>query len=130
MLYDHWRQVASVCGNEVALLEVAHGRRWTFCELACEAERQPRSDDPIVCPVGVSVQFVVDVLRAWRVGQVVCPLEMGQVPPRLAKPLPSGIAHLNTTSASTGMPRLVAYTAHQLLADARNIVATMGLRPE
>jgi acyl-CoA synthetase (AMP-forming)/AMP-acid ligase II len=38
--------------------------------------------------------------------------------------------HLKLTSATTGAPRLVAFTAEQLAADARHIVVTMGLRPE
>jgi acyl-coenzyme A synthetase/AMP-(fatty) acid ligase len=37
---------------------------------------------------------------------------------------------LKTTSATTGAPRFVAFTAEQLAADAENIVATMGLRPD
>ena len=44
--------------------------------------------------------------------------------------MPHGIVHLKTTSATTGEPRLIAFTAPQLIADADNIVATMGLRPE
>jgi len=57
-------------------------------------------------------------------------LESEQAPPEIMGNLPSGIVHLKTTSASTGAPRLVAFTASQLMADARNIVSTMGLRPE
>jgi len=37
------------------------------------------------------------------------------------------VVHLKTTSATTGAPRLVAFTAEQLMADAQNIVDTMGL---
>jgi acyl-coenzyme A synthetase/AMP-(fatty) acid ligase len=43
---------------------------------------------------------------------------------------PKEIVHLKTTSATTGVPRMVAFTAQQLAADADNIVATMGLRPD
>ena len=38
--------------------------------------------------------------------------------------------HLNITSATTGAPRTIAFTGEQLAADADNIVATMGLRPD
>jgi len=41
-----------------------------------------------------------------------------------------GVAHLKTTSATTGAPRFVAFTEKQLAADCDNIVATMGLRPD
>ena len=40
------------------------------------------------------------------------------------------IVHLKPTSATTGGARFVAFTAEQLAADAENIVATMGLRPD
>ena len=56
-----------------------------------------------------------------------CPLEEDQSQPDFAK-LPKNCAHLKTTSATTGEPRFVAFTAEQLAADAENIVATMGLR--
>jgi acyl-CoA synthetase (AMP-forming)/AMP-acid ligase II len=38
--------------------------------------------------------------------------------------------HLKTTSATTGAPRLAAFTAEQLIADSQNIISTMGLRPD
>jgi acyl-coenzyme A synthetase/AMP-(fatty) acid ligase len=63
------------------------------------------------------------------VGQVVCPLEPGQPAPAVPAPPPE-VVHLKTTSATTGTPRLVAFTAAQLAADAENIVPTMGLRPD
>jgi long-chain acyl-CoA synthetase len=70
------------------------------------------------------------VLRAWRDQRPVCPLEVDQSRPVLGTGLPDGIVHLKTTSATSGDPRLVAFTASQLIADAENIVGTMGLRPD
>jgi acyl-CoA synthetase (AMP-forming)/AMP-acid ligase II len=61
---------------------------------------------------------------------VVCPVESGQATPEFLQQLPNGIVHLKTTSATTGAPRMVAFTAEQLAADAENIVATMGLRAD
>ncbi|MBI5383336.1 MAG: long-chain fatty acid--CoA ligase [Verrucomicrobia bacterium] len=43
---------------------------------------------------------------------------------------PAHCVHLKTTSASTGVARVIAFTGEQLAADAENIVATMGLRPD
>jgi acyl-coenzyme A synthetase/AMP-(fatty) acid ligase len=43
---------------------------------------------------------------------------------------PAPCCHLKTTSATTGQPRQIAFRAEQLAADAENIVATMGLRPD
>ncbi len=43
---------------------------------------------------------------------------------------PKGCVHLKWTSATTGHARLIAFTAEQLAADAAQIVAAMGLRPD
>jgi len=129
MLYQRWRCISDTCSNRFALAELASGRRWTFGELASAAERTPTGAQRFVFPSGNTADFVLQVLQAWRSGQVVCPLEPGQAGPGMTH-LPNGIVHLKSTSASTGSPRLVAFTAPQLMADAANIVETMGLRPE
>lgn len=74
------------------------------------------------------MEFVVAVLRGWRSGQAVCPVEnAGET--KVLDGLPDSWVHLKTTSASTGAARWVGFTAEQLMADAAHIVATMGLRP-
>jgi acyl-CoA synthetase (AMP-forming)/AMP-acid ligase II len=57
-------------------------------------------------------------------------LEPEQVPPSIEGMLPPDIIHLKTTSATTGSPRLMTFTAAQLAADVENIVDTMQLRPD
>jgi acyl-CoA synthetase (AMP-forming)/AMP-acid ligase II len=129
MLYQRWQHVAREHAGRSALIDLATDHRWTFAELAREAGQQA------VRPGGLRFQpanggdFVFEVLSAWRDGAVLCPLEVGQTAPAIKEP-PRGIAHLKTTSASTGAARLVAFTAEQLAADADNIVQTMGLRPD
>lgn len=113
-----------------ALRELATGKRWTFAALAAAAEEGSVSPEEIAFPQGVSAEFVIQVLRSWRCGAVICPLDAEQAAPSIAKPLPRGVVHLKITSATTGDQRLVAFEAWQLEADAGNIVATMGLRPE
>ena len=113
----------------MALLDLSNGRRWTFEQLAAAAE-QGTISGPISFPSGGTAEFVLEVLRAWRQRRIACPLEQGQKRPELHGKLPTGTAHLKSTSATTGTPRLVALTAAQLKADADNIVATMGLRPD
>jgi len=127
MLYDRWRQIAHANPNETAIHDTATGRRWSFQQLADEAERDGVADGPIVFPQGISGEFILAVLRAWQRGSVVCPLEIGQAAPMIAN-MPRGIVHLKMTSATTGLPQLVAFSAEQLAADAENIVTTMGLR--
>ena len=130
MLYECWRQIAREHRRELALHDFRSGRQWTFEQLADEAElARPDFDGSIQHPQGIAPDFVLTVLRAWRTEQVVLPLESGQEPLGVAD-LPSDIVHLKTTSATTGVPRLVAFTAPQLMADAGNIVQTMRLRPD
>ena len=129
MLYERWLAVARAHPNEIALREVSSGARWTFGELADKTDGPLVSRDRIVHPRGLDAEFIFTVLRGWRSKQVICPLEPGQSP-MVPVGLPSGIAHVKTTSATTREPRWVALTADQVAADAANIVETMGLRPD
>jgi len=129
MLYERWCAVARERREETALTDLASDRRWTFEELARLTEVADAAAPPVIFPQGHGPEFVFAVLRAWRAHAVVCPLEPGQAPPPVPLPPPPCV-HLKTTSATTGAPRLVAFTGPQLAADANNIVATMGLRPE
>src|ERR1700688_2629166 len=117
MLYERWRQIASEHRNETALYDLGRGERWTFSQLAAVAESADASES-IIFPQGP--QFIPALLGAWRCGKVVCPLEAEQTPPVIGK-FPAGCIHLKTTSATTGAPRLIAFTAEQLAADAENI---------
>ena len=129
MLYDRWRQIAQERRAEIALRDVATNGQWTFTELAQVTENGLPDNPPVVYPHGISADFIFTVLRAWRNGRVVCPLETGQAPPAVPGP-PPNIVHLKTTSATTGAPRVVAFAASQLMADVENIATTMGLQPE
>ncbi len=126
MLYDRWREIMRASPDEIALRDLPAARQWTFAELD-EAAQIRESNDPIVFPRGNGAEFILSVLRAWRHGQITCPLESNQPPPDFPTP-PTEIVHLKITSATSGAPKLVAFTAEQLAADADNIVATMGLR--
>jgi len=131
MLYERWLAVAQEGGSELALHDLAADRRWTFAQLQEVCESAPSLPGvPLALPTGANVEFVLCVLRAWRAGRIVCPLEPGQAPPSDLAGLPTNCVHLKTTSATTGAPRCIAFTASQLIADAANIVSTMGLRPD
>src|SRR5437762_2338068 len=129
MLYERWCQIARQNRREIALVDSPTGRRWTFQALATAAEAGGSPASGIAFPQGISTEFVLTVLRAWRTGAVVCPLEPRQEI-GVHYELPPECVHLKTTSASTGVPRLIAFTSDQLLADVEQIVATMGLRPD
>ena len=129
MLYERWRKIAQERGKDIALRELSSGRLWSFAELARDAESSPNRLDTIVHPQGHTAEFVLTVLRAWQSRSIVCPLEPDQSPPAVPLP-PAPCVHLKITSATTSAARVVAFAAEQLAADAVNIVATMGLRPD
>ncbi len=129
MLYARWQQIVRDHADVRALSDLASGRRWSFRELAGEAEGLTSPGEPFVHPKGHTPEFIFEVLHGWRTRRVVWPLEPSQTAPALPAP-PAQCVHLKTTSASTGTPRVVAFTASQLATDASNIVATMGLRPD
>ncbi|MEO5802105.1 MAG: fatty acid--CoA ligase family protein [Verrucomicrobiota bacterium] len=127
MLYERWRQVAQDFRNEIALHDVVSGESWTFAQLASLTESGEPLGSSMVFPQGISPKFIFSVLRAWRFGKMVCPLEAGQTTPSFTQ-LPANCVHLKMTSASTGESRFVAFKGEQLAADAENIVETMRLR--
>jgi acyl-CoA synthetase (AMP-forming)/AMP-acid ligase II len=129
MLYERWRQIAREYPRAIALRELAANRHWSFAQLDAAAQ-ELSIEGPVAFPIANGkADFVIAVLRAWRAKQVVCPLDPGQARPQFSDKVPPGIDHLKLTSATTGGPRLVAFTAAQLMADARNIVLTMELKP-
>ena len=130
MLYERWRQIASNSPDRIALRDLTAGETWTFRELQARAENHPPIGEPVAFPQGASAAFILTVLQAWRAKAITCPLESSQSVPAVGGPFPPDIVHVKTTSATTGAPRLVAFTADQLIADAKNIVATMGLNRE
>ena len=130
MLFERWREIAGERAGELALRDLASDKTWTFAELSAAAEARGYSSNKIVLAEGQGTEFVITVLSAWRRGKIVCPLEPGQPSPEHLGLLPKRIVHLKSTSASSGKSKLVAFTADQLAADARNIVSTMGLRAE
>jgi acyl-coenzyme A synthetase/AMP-(fatty) acid ligase len=128
-LYDRWAAVAREFSREMALCDGGTGQRWTFGELFHEGERCGDNNTRIIFPRGNDARFILSVIRAWRAGRLVCPLESGQQEPAFLE-LPAHCAHLKLTSASSGTAKCVAMTGLQLAADAANIVSTMGLRSQ
>jgi acyl-CoA synthetase (AMP-forming)/AMP-acid ligase II len=129
MLYERWRQISAERRDAVALGDFASGRNWTFGELFSAGEKQKTDMAGPAFPQGHSPAFIFELLAAWRENQIACPLETGQSPLEIPSP-PENCVHLKSTSATGGSARFVAFTAQQLMADAANIVATMGLRPD
>jgi acyl-CoA synthetase (AMP-forming)/AMP-acid ligase II len=130
LLYDRWKKIAGAHKDKLALRDVSNGQEWTFSQLDEAAENAAAPGQGICFPQGNGPGFIIALLAAWRSSAVVCPLELAQDQPGLPGELPAEIVHLKTTSASTGAPRVVGFTAPQLMADAENIISTMGLQPD
>ena len=128
MLYERWKKISAARRNETALRDFTSGKRWTFSELFFEDEKR-EAKGKIIFPQGHSPEFIFQLLVAWRENKIVCPLEPGQSPPEILPPLKNCV-HLKSTSATGGAARFVAFTAEQLMADAENLVSTMGLRAD
>jgi long-chain acyl-CoA synthetase len=128
MLYQAWLKTVEGHRSELALVE--GDMRWTFAQLAAEADAK-RDLPPVVYPTGVSSRFIIEVLQAWRNRRVVCPVEnLQQAAPTTSVPVPTGCVHLKVSSGSTGHARFIALMPEQLVADASNIMTTMGLRSD
>ncbi|HWD91851.1 MAG TPA: class I adenylate-forming enzyme family protein [Verrucomicrobiae bacterium] len=130
MLYERWLEIARARPEELALRDLPSGRQWTFHELETAVDASSSGSQDILFPSGLSAEFILAVLRTWRAGKIICPMEADQRAPEIPPGLPAEIVHLKMTSGTTGSPRFVAFTASQLMADAENIVATMGLRSD
>ncbi|MEY2410569.1 MAG: long-chain acyl-CoA synthetase [Verrucomicrobiota bacterium] len=136
MLYERWEAIAKARGDSIAFQESGSPRVCTFQMLARRMDRAKNGSNPVEFPqlkpgnaeTGLA-EFLETILRAWREGRPICPLDPGQPRPALTE-IPHGIGHLKITSATTGAARFVAFTPEQLAADADNIVATMGLRAD
>ncbi len=128
MLYDRWTKLADGRREAVAVRD-ARGREWTYADLLREGESAPEPAGAVVA-TGGGVGFLVEVLRAWRAGVPLVPVDGTMPEGHLLRGLPDWAAHVKMTSGSTGTPKLVLFRDHQLAADADAIIATMGLQPE
>jgi long-chain acyl-CoA synthetase len=126
MLYSRWQDIL---GNHRDRLAVIEGEdRWTFNDLAEQLRATPPAFSPIFARGGVP-EVAVAVLRGWRDGQPVLPLEKDAPDPDLPLRIPKDTAHLKLTPGITGKPRAVFFTADQIAADADRLAAAMDLDP-
>ena len=128
MLYQQWLRTLESHTDRPALYDRAGGRVWSFSDLQRELLLAPVAPR-IVHPSGRDARFVIEVLRGWRTGSVVCPLEPGQEAPVAAEKA-EGFSHLKLTSSTTGPARMIGLSGAQMAADAEQIVATMGLHED
>jgi acyl-CoA synthetase (AMP-forming)/AMP-acid ligase II len=126
-LWQTWRRTARRLPDRVMVTEADTGRAVVAAELTAAAERRAAA-----LPGGVvaftlpnSAAWLAEFLAIQRRGAIALPLEPGQQPPRCAAR--RGVCLIKTTSGTTGVARPIYCTAANLLADARQVCATMGI---
>ncbi|MBX7209513.1 MAG: fatty acid--CoA ligase family protein [Verrucomicrobiaceae bacterium] len=129
MLFDLWQSTVRRLRDRDALVDVHAGTRLSFGEMDSLVAAEPRLVRGEIVPACTAhglPSFIVRTLCAWRDGGVLCPFESRAPDLTLLRGLPAGIAHVKSTSGSTGGARFVLFREEQLLADVRNISTTMG----
>ena len=126
MLYSRWQDILGKHRDRLAVIDGED--RWTFGDLAERLQAMPPAFSPIFARGGVP-EVAVAVLRGWRDGQPVLPLEKDAPDPGVPPLIPEGTAHLKLTPGIAGKPRAVFFTAEQIAADADRLAAAMELHP-
>lgn len=125
LLHERWLQTHDRFRDRIAI--ISGGDPWTFGDLAERLDAMPLATAPVFARGSVP-EVAVAVLRGWRDGQAVLPLEKDAPDPELLALAPEGTAHLKLTPGISGKPRAVFFTAEQIAADADRIAAAMELR--
>jgi long-chain acyl-CoA synthetase len=126
MLYLRWLETLRLHSARPAIFEGE--RSLTFGDLAAAVSLRPRATAPVVARTGDS-GFFVEVLRAWRDGQAVIPVERDAPDPVLACAPPAGICLVKFTPGASGIPRGIFLSDAQVIADGDRIASAMGLSP-
>lgn len=127
MLYHRWLETSARFASRPAITE--GGTVLTFSDLAAAVLQAPPAIAPVIARTG-DVSFFVEILRAWRDGQAVIPVERDAPEPTLQRAPPSGICLVKYTPGAAGVPRGIFFTAEQVAADADRIVEAMHLSPQ
>ena len=127
MPYLRWLETSRRFATRPAIFE--GGQTVTFAGLSEAVARRPVADSRVIARSG-SVDFFVEILRAWRDGQAVIPVERDAPEPLLQMPPPEGTCLVKYTPGASGIPRGIFLNAAQVVADGDRIVAAMGLTPD
>ena len=125
MLYLRWLEVLKRFACRPAIFE--GGGFLTFEDLAAALVQKPVASGPVIARSG-QVDFFVEILRAWRDGQAVIPIERDAEFPACDE-LPAGTALVKYTPGASGIPRGIFFNEGQVAADADRLVAAMDLKP-
>lgn len=126
MPYLHWLETVRRHADRSAIF--GDGESVTFAELAAAVSLRPVATGPVIARAG-GVAFFVEVLRAWRDGQAVIPVEREAPEPVLQCPPPAGICLVKHTPGASGIPRGIFFNSAQVIADGERLIAAMQLAP-
>lgn len=126
MPYLRWLSTLHRHARDPAVYE--EGRVTTFSELADLLERTPVATAPVIARSG-GLSFLVEILRGWRDGQPVIPVERDAPEPVLSRVPPPGTVLVKYTPGASGIPRGIFFTGPQVIADGDRLVKSMGLSP-
>jgi long-chain acyl-CoA synthetase len=124
MLYLSWLETVRRYAQLPAIYEGA--RMLTFADLASALAELPKATAPVIAR-SHSPDFFLQILRGWRDGQAVIPVERDEVTPILACPPPPEICLVKYTPGAGGVARGIFFTAAQVAADCQRLVHAMGL---
>lgn len=127
MPYPRWLETLRLHADRIAIRDSALAL--TFSELAAMVSKTPVARGPVIARSG-GLGFFVEILRAWRDGQPVIPVERDAPEPVLASKPPAGTLLVKYTPGASGIPRGIFFNGEQILADGDRLTAAMGLRPE
>lgn len=127
MPYLRWLETSRRYAARPAIFE--GDRIFTFADLAAAVAQAPLATAPVIARSGCT-DFFVEILRAWRDGHAVIPVEGDARVPVLAVPPPAGICLVKYTPGAAGIARGIFFSGPQIIADGDRLVAAMGLTSE
>ncbi len=127
MPYLRWLETARRFADRPAIFD--GGRTVTFSNLADTLALRPVAEGPVIARSG-DIGFFVEILKAWRDGQAVIPVEKDALEPLLQRVPDPDIRLVKHTPGASGIPRGIFLNSAQIEADADRIVAAMELSPD
>ena len=126
MLYLRWLETSRRFAKQPAIYD--GGKVLTFAGLAAAVQTTAPARKPVIARTGNS-SFFVEILRAWRDGQAVIPVEKDAPEPVMRRAPTPDIRLVKYTPGASGVPRGIFLSGPQVMADADRLVAAMDLTP-
>ena len=124
MLYPRWLETSRRHAGRPAVYD--GGTIVSFEELAARVDLEPRADKPVIARTG-GVDFFIAILRAWRDGQPVIPVEREAPEPVLKSAPPAEARLVKYTPGASGIPRAIFLNDSQVIADGDRLFTSMDL---